>query len=264
MCVICYKPSGVNFPSKTKIKTMFRANPDGAGFMYADGKNVYIQKGFMTIGDFNTALNKIRQRTDYPVVMHFRITTHGSTSTGMTHPFPLSDSIDALTATKYKTHTGIAHNGIIPITNYAKGISDTAEFIRRYGVKLLANGCDADILEVIEEVISSKLCILEANKEVHLLGDFEQDGNGVYYSNGSYKKQKKQTATTYKWKGSDSYINPTYWTTGARTTYFNCDCDCDLCCDEYDCIGAWSASNPYAPENYNTPIAYNVQGGGSL
>ena len=252
MCVICYKPMGVQFPSKTKIKTMFKNNPNGAGFMYSDGKNVYIKKGLMTIGEFNAELNKVRSHTEYPFVLHFRITTNGGTSKGLTHPFPLSTDFKELTATSVTTDIGIAHNGIIPMTDYAnKGVSDTAEFIRRYLTRLIHSetDIDGDILDIIEACIESKLAILTASADVHLIGKFVQDGNGVYYSNTSYQKRKKTASTTST--KLYTYPSDTYDYLSNYPTYLpNCDGYCRYCKYEYDCIGEWSSVNPYCPMNY--------------
>ena len=252
MCVICYKPMGVQFPSKTKIKTMFKNNPNGAGFMYADGENVYIQKGFMTLGEFNSALNRVRQYTDYPFVLHFRITTNGGTSKGLTHPFALSDDVKTLMETASTTNIGIAHNGIIPMTAYADKISDTAEFIRRYMSRIIRSEADidADTLDIIEACIDSKMAIMTASQDVHLLGKFIQDGNGVYYSNTSYQKKR----TTAKTK-TRTYYYPTdtydYWSNYTASYNPNCDGYCRYCKYELDCIGEWSAVNPYCPTNYD-------------
>ena len=40
MCIIAYKPKNEKFPSDKRMRAMFRNNPDGAGFMYADGDAV--------------------------------------------------------------------------------------------------------------------------------------------------------------------------------------------------------------------------------
>lgn len=249
---------GTAFPSKTKIKTMFKNNPNGAGFMYSDGKNVYIKKGLMTLGEFNAELNKVRAHIEYPFVLHFRITTNGGTTKGLTHPFPLSTDIKELTATKCTTNIGIAHNGIIPMTDYAtKGVSDTAEFIRRYMTRVIktAEDLDADALDIIEECINSKMAILTASQDVYLLGKFIQDGNGVYYSNTSYQKKKQKTATAskfYQYPIADTYD---YNYTNYPTYLPNCDGYCSYCKYEWDCLGEWSSVNPYAPMNYGADFA---------
>ena len=251
MCVICYKPSGKPFPSKTKIKTMFRNNPNGAGFMYSDGQSVYIQKGFMTLGEFNSALNKVKEHIEYPFVLHFRITTNGGTSKGMCHPFPLSADIKELTATRATTDIGIAHNGIIPLTSHASQISDTAQFIRQYMTKLIhtESDIDSDMLDIIEACIDSKMAILTASADVHLIGKFTQDGNGIYYSNTSYQKKKKPLKLSSKYTDCDCYD---YGYTYNYPTYMpNCDGYCRWCKYEIDCIGEWSSQNPYNPDIYN-------------
>lgn len=251
MCVICYKPEGKKLPSKKKIKTMFYNNPDGAGLMYADGERVYIKKGLMTLSEFNTELNKLRARAiDIPVVMHFRITTHGATSKGLTHPFALSDNADILTATETTADVGIAHNGIIPMTSYARSLSDTAEFIRRYATRLFKDGIDADALAMCEELIKSKFCVLESDKSAHLLGEFMQDGNGVYYSNDSYKPRQKIKAKT-------SYNLGSFWDNKETYSYVNnhyCAESCDICKYESDCYMDWSDGNPYSPTAYHLPF----------
>lgn len=256
MCIAVYKPAGAKFPSKKKIQTMFRSNPDGAGFMYADGKKVYIQKGFMTLSDFNKALNKVKHRTDLPFALHFRITTHGATSGGLCHPFPLSEDITELTATKLTAEVGVVHNGIISMCNYADKISDTAEFIRRYMVKLCANGINADILTCIDKLIGSKMVVLEADKNAHLIGDFVQDGNGVYYSNESYKPISKQKSKSY------FSINPYQY---EYDFYKDCNGICEYCKHEKDCFGYYSYCNPYLPSNYNAmqDLSNVMTGGGN-
>ena len=34
MCVIVFSPKGVDIPTEEQIKTMWEANPDGAGYAY--------------------------------------------------------------------------------------------------------------------------------------------------------------------------------------------------------------------------------------
>lgn len=136
MCIIAYKPAGAKFPSKSTIKTMFRNNPDGAGFMYAAPDGVHIVKGLMSVSAFMQALSQIKHDTSIPVVMHFRIATHGGYSESMTQPFPLSNKNKRLRALNTICDVGIAHNGIIHMCNDAKKISDTAMFIRDYMTRL--------------------------------------------------------------------------------------------------------------------------------
>ena len=47
MCIIVAVPANTPMPTADTIRECFISNPDGAGFMYADGKSVHIRKGFM-------------------------------------------------------------------------------------------------------------------------------------------------------------------------------------------------------------------------
>ena len=47
MCIICVSKSGVRQPDENTIRTMFRHNPHGAGYMVARDGRVIIHKGFM-------------------------------------------------------------------------------------------------------------------------------------------------------------------------------------------------------------------------
>ena len=93
MCIIAIKPAGIKMPATTTIENMWYNNNDGAGFMYAAKGTVLIEKGFMTLEKFKAALNRLEKSIDTtstPIILHFRITTHGGTSPGNTHPFPVT------------------------------------------------------------------------------------------------------------------------------------------------------------------------------
>ena len=44
MCIIAIKPAGVKLPADTTLENCWYNNPDGAGFMYAAGGTVHIQR----------------------------------------------------------------------------------------------------------------------------------------------------------------------------------------------------------------------------
>ena len=119
MCIIVYKPTGVNFPTKNTLKTCFEHNPDGAGFMYALGGEVHIEKGLMSFTKFYNALKIARKKAgeDAPFVMHFRISTQAGTRADCTHPYPLSQNMDDLRKLSTTAKIGVAHNGVISLTS---------------------------------------------------------------------------------------------------------------------------------------------------
>ena len=130
MCIIAIKSRGVELPSEEILQNMWRANRDGAGFMYAKDGAVHIKKGFMTYESFIAEIRKLGssgEMRNLPLIMHFRITTHGGTKPENTHPFPVTDSIGVLKKLNSTTKLGMAHNGIIDILP-REGISDTMEY----------------------------------------------------------------------------------------------------------------------------------------
>lgn len=192
MCIICAKPAKTKFPTMPTIENMWYGNPDGAGIMYAKDGKVRIEKGLMTLKDFKAKLEELRKVIDFdetPMVMHFRITTHGGTCPENTHPFPISDSVKLLQRTSLATPIGVAHNGIIPITP-RKGISDTMEYIATQLAPLnrAMRGDwyrNPDALELVRNALHSKLAVLTGKGEIVTIGDFKTE-DGVMYSNTSY------------------------------------------------------------------------------
>jgi len=193
MCIIAAKPAGKTMPKDKYINNMFNNNDDGAGLMYAlDGK-VHIEKGFMEKSDFLGKLKELDEKyglTSLPLVMHFRITTHGGTKPENCHPFPVTDSIGMLQKLKCITDIGVAHNGVIDIRVRNKNISDTMEYIagqlaplKRAVPSFYKN---KDLMQMVYNAIDSKMCILNSKGEMFFVGDFREE-DGIKYSNGSYQ-----------------------------------------------------------------------------
>lgn len=192
MCIIAAKPAGIEMPKDKYIRNMFSNNPDGAGFMYALNGRVFIEKGFMEEWRFMDRLYELEDKyglVNLPLVMHFRITTHGGTKPENCHPFPVTDSIGMLQKLKATTDIGVAHNGIIDIRVKNKNISDTMEYIasqlsplKRAVPSFYKN---KDLMQMVYNAIDSKMCIMNGKGEMFFVGDFRED-EGIKYSNGSY------------------------------------------------------------------------------
>ena len=56
MCIICVSGKGVRQPNEKEIRTMFKRNPHGAGYMVAEHGKVRIEKGFMTVTELLRSL----------------------------------------------------------------------------------------------------------------------------------------------------------------------------------------------------------------
>ena len=200
MCIIAAKPAGTPMPSDETLRNMWDANPDGAGFMYPttakkNGKAVHqvtIEKGYMDYDKFRAALDELGKQYDLtalPLVMHFRITTHGGTCPELTHPFPVTGSAAALKKLRSTARLGIAHNGIIHSVSPGKGMSDTAEYVRTQLAPLtqaLPRWYESPpALELVKNAIDSKMAIMDGWGKIVTIGKFEQ-ADGLLYSNTSY------------------------------------------------------------------------------
>lgn len=193
MCIIALVPAGVNIPSNETLRECFRRNPDGAGFMWSDGKTVHIKKGFMKWEDFIGALNDELDAghiyTDSTVVFHFRITTSGKTQPKCCHPFPISSEKADLQSTEIDSRFGIAHNGVIHGMSTADGWSDTMDFVAGVVAPLAKMHpsfmYSDDAKELLANACKSKLAIINHAGEYMLVGNFIED-DGVFYSNSSY------------------------------------------------------------------------------
>lgn len=196
MCIIVGKKKGVDLPSKTTLENCFDNNSDGSGLAYVKNRKVVIEKGFMTFEAFYKRLMELNKQFDLKnkaLLIHFRITTHGGTSKGNCHPFPISNSRKKLKATYLECgNVAFAHNKTVKICadEKEKDMSDTQIFSRDYLYHIWkTNKCfyeDKNIRKIIQKMGGeSRFCFLDNKEQLYTIGEFVED-NGVLYSNYSY------------------------------------------------------------------------------
>ena len=176
MCIICVSKSGVRQPTVTELNTMFRNNPDGAGYMVARHGMVSISKGYMDFGEFLNAVRREHFTERDSVVYHFRISTQAGVNPEMTHPFPLSNRLERMEKLDTTCRIGVAHNGVIRLTADPdnRRYSDTALFITQY-LRVL--------IQRREDLRDRR--VLDGGGYVATVGEFlNQDG--LLFSNASY------------------------------------------------------------------------------
>lgn len=205
---------------KETIKTMWKANSDGAGLCYIENGKVVIKKGFMCIADLLDAIDSIDNIEDRSLIVHFRISTQGGIRKDCTHPFPLSKDMSDLRQLEFESDWGIAHNGIIDMCcEYSYGYgktkkidySDTMKFISEYLTLIIKDKAfkeDADTLELIEKMLGSKLAVMDNDGEITMIGKFYEEEDG-FFSNTSYipYTYKPYTAYSTAWDDDDSYYD---------------------------------------------------------
>jgi hypothetical protein len=251
MCVAIYKPEGIKAPTLEILKDCWDANPDGAGLAWrCDGGKfpIHIEKGFMSWQEFQDYWNAAKiAEIDGDLFIHFRITTHGGTIPGNTHPFPISNDDKSLKTLSANTKIALMHNGVLPIEPDNKTISDTMMLS-----KLIARGgFDKEIkhtLNLIEGMIgTNKIAVMTAD-DVHLIGAW-YDVDGVQYSNLYWDYSNYD----YKW-GCGKGTNCVSFDTRSKSIYEDYDdydvlptkddielLDAGLCpiCGESDCVAMY-------------------------
>jgi predicted glutamine amidotransferase len=162
----------------------------------------------MTLKDCKKALKRLEKTIDVvntPIILHFRITTHGGTSPGNCHPFPITEKLPLLQMTKCKAPLAVAHNGMIDIEPSRKDISDTMEYILSQLAPLHQLKKDfyrqAAGKKLIYNAIKSKMVFLDGAGRIETVGDFITDENGMLYSNASYKAR----TVYYNWDIWEDY-----------------------------------------------------------
>ena len=197
MCIAIMKSESKKI-NKATLQRCYNANPDGAGFMYAEDKELTVKKGYFTFKDF---YKDYKPHENKQVLLHFRIKTHGPIDKKNCHPFLVNNSL------------GFIHNGIISGYGDNKE-SDTIAFNNAILKKLVAKHgnnslFDDPMVELIENVIGySKLVFLDRHGNYKIMNEEKGSwADGVWYSNSSYKKPEPMQYKLPNYSRNTGYPN---------------------------------------------------------
>lgn len=187
MCVIAFSPKGVDAPTEEKIRQMFRANPDGAGFAYEQGNKVKYKKGFMNVEDLIKELQPLKQWKNKNMAIHFRIGTAGENDEHTCHPFKISSNYGDLRKTEGEGpvlfHNGILANGGIVDENS----SDTQDFVVAFAPLLEKYNKSKVRDQWFEKIIAgNRMLIMYGKNKIKMYGEWKKDGD-LFVSNLTYK-----------------------------------------------------------------------------
>ena len=194
MCIIVYKPAGIELPGKETLRECWDNNPHGAGLMWSDGERVNLQKGYMSWEDFEAALDEVTKGIDVtstPMALHFRIATHGAIVPGCCHPFAVKDSFDRMRQTAISAEVGFMHNGTLSGLETDDETSDSMAFAKTVLVPLKAM-CedfmsDKRAVRIIENSSQgSRFLLMAKDGAVRTFGRWVEEG-GVLYSNENFR-----------------------------------------------------------------------------
>lgn len=202
MCIIIYKDKVATIDKET-LRTAFKNNPDGAGFMAQTDQleKPVLKKGFFNFDDFYAAYEEFANSPKgYNIAVHFRIATHGAVNKLNCHPFVV-DSTPKGTIRYEGQHPAIfMQNGVIKsiTTNKNDKYSDTCNFTYKI-INNLVTLKSAKIKSIVESLEpNSKFVLMQEGRQPLLMGVFTTD-KGVKYSNTSYKPR------TYTYTGTYNY-----------------------------------------------------------
>ena len=182
MCIAILKPKDKTI-SKEILQTCSKSNPDGMGFAYIKDDKIHINK-YMKFEDFYE--DYIQVETTSPMLIHFRIATHGKVEVKNCHPFRLNNRM------------ALIHNGVMSGYGDKQLKTDTQDFIDKVigniSWKMWKN---PSYRQLVGDAIGySKFAILDVTGDYYIIN--EQKGvwdDGVWYSNSSYKPKE---VTYYK------------------------------------------------------------------
>jgi len=180
MCIIVAKPAGAIVTLDT-LKNCWDSNPHGAGLAVACEGKVEIIKGLMSWAEFSDVYDEPEFWRDMPMLIHFRIRTHGASDEENTHPFEV-----------FPRKLAFAHNGVMSdmVVKDRPDLSDTQVFNRYILQQLPQNFLQsAAMRRLIESAISyNKLAFLDGAGKITIFneeaGSTREDG--VWFSNRDY------------------------------------------------------------------------------
>jgi predicted glutamine amidotransferase len=183
------------------LKNSWENNDDGAGLLYVENGVLCAFKELNSFKKFYGKYKSIRAKSASPIVLHFRIGTHGDFSVNNLHPFMVNPKI------------GFVHNGIIRVPEIEKTRSDTWHF-NALVLQLLKKPENAFVENSRESALiqgfigsSSKLIFLNEKNEFSIfnehLGHWDKSGN--WFSNSTYKTSR------YIDRGGVQYEKPAYY-----------------------------------------------------
>jgi uncharacterized protein YehS (DUF1456 family) len=191
----------------SQLVNCWNANPHGAGIISVQNNKIVIYKEMTNVKDYINEYKRIYSTFGGPIVLHFRIKTHGLTSIDNCHPFSVNDKL------------AFVHNGMIDNVEMCSVKSDTRIFNETILQKLPNDFIyNEAMIDLISNYIGySKLIFLNNECEYLIvnedLGNWEDCGN--WYSNNSHKGVTKKQPTNNQW-----YFN--------KSNYFDKN-ECESC-----------------------------------
>jgi hypothetical protein len=178
MCIAILNKSGL-IPQE-HIVNSFENNYDGSGLAWIESGKINTYKTLDDIDTYISTYEKIRNANKLPILLHFRISTHGEVNIKNVHPFMIGNDIT------------MVHNGIIDFPLLNPKYSDTHNFSRFLSNYSSLNSIfipDSILSKYIESLCkkSSKMVFLNKYGKYRIFNEDLGHWNGEsWYSNDTY------------------------------------------------------------------------------
>jgi len=242
MCIAILNKSSML--SKKSLKNCWDNNYHGAGIGYIDGNELRSYHESTSFDSFYEEYKFIRQLSDKPMMLHFRIATHGM-GKDMLHPHEVTHG-----------KVTLVHNGIIRGLGDNR-ISDTREF-----AELLGNFRPKSVAFIDHKGVrgfamhllggTNKVILMDNRGAFRILNEtlgHWDKSNDTWYSNGSYKERQD-----YVWYGNTKVSSGSNYGKGQTAFHYGYGW-------EKNEQGEWEKLNPTKKvEATTTPATTQAQG----
>lgn len=181
MCIAIFNKQ--NLLSFDIVRNSWENNNDGAGLLWIENGALAVFKEANSMKRFYKKYKAIRAENTLPILLHFRIGTHGNFADYNLHPFLVNSQI------------GFVHNGVIRISEIDARYSDTNHFNRlvlqtlKNPARIFKDGTNEAALVSHFCSTNSKLIFLNAAGQHRIFnesaGHYDKAGN--WFSNRTYE-----------------------------------------------------------------------------
>lgn len=179
MCILIIKEMGAKFPSIERIKESMLNNPNGFSMAISNGielTNFKTMSNKEFLNEYKKVI-KLYDAKDVSMLIHARISTHGSNKIENCHCWIESD-------------IAFAHNGVLSIKN-RDDMTDSQTFFNDIFIPIYNHyGWDVAERSINAIIGTSKFGFLLKSGEIKRYGNFIHEDDGCFYSNDSYRRIK--------------------------------------------------------------------------
>lgn len=200
MCLIILCPKGTDKNSdflKKSIRKAAITNKDGMGFMYKEGNNILVDKGYTNPEDLIKSLETYKFSNENGLLaIHLRIGNKGAITPEMCHPFICAEEDAEISLLQGATNRPVMmHNGTFIGLTLEKDKSDTFIFAKKFMSDENISGLFNKNTELFKEIFKSVLSVSRVlvfypdDRDYTKVGAWIEE-DGYFFSNETFRNDK--------------------------------------------------------------------------